>query len=154
MPWKFDRSVERNAATVLPVLLRRLFTTGNALLSSQQSKPEPDALHDFRLDVKRVRYTLEIFQSVLDSELATLFVQLQQLQQLLGAMNDCEQTRQFLLDQKLDVSAATVALLQQAYQSKRDQLSEFWPTTLGVKENQQRWLRLLAGKGSSKPSKA
>lgn len=47
-------------------------------------------LHDLRIAVKRVRYTLEVFEEVLPAECQRIVEELQRLQEELGSLHDCD----------------------------------------------------------------
>jgi len=127
----------------LPRIAEAFFSEGRKVARKSSSI---EKLHDFRLTVKRFRYTLEMFRPLygdaLDNRLATLH----RLQQLLGAMNDCATTRRILLA----TSDAQGVLLQQLLRhleetektSKKKAL-KYWKSTFAPPEEETRWIRYL-----------
>jgi CHAD domain-containing protein len=84
--WDGTKTAAENAAEVLPALTERLFERGRKAVESVDST---DALHGFRLRVKRYRYTLELFRPCYGPGMEKRLQQLKQLQDRLGVINDC-----------------------------------------------------------------
>lgn len=91
--WEEKRPVAENARAHLPTLLREYFQAGRELVAA---RPAPADLHAFRLRTKRLRYTLELFAPVYGARLDPRLRELQQIQQLLGEINDCAATERRL----------------------------------------------------------
>jgi CHAD domain-containing protein len=87
--WKLDQSLERNLSRILPVLAEEFFASGTAALSAPADYHQ---LHQFRLQAKRFRYTLELFESFYGTEMPKGAGILKELQDRLGAINDCATT--------------------------------------------------------------
>jgi CHAD domain-containing protein len=87
--WKLDQSLETNLSRALPVLAEEFFASGAAALTAHVSYQK---LHQFRLQAKRFRYTLELFERFYGSEIASGAGILKELQDRLGAINDCATT--------------------------------------------------------------
>lgn len=87
--WQLDQSLEANLCRVLPSLAEEFFDSGKAAISAHASYQK---LHQFRLQAKRFRYTLELFERFYGSEMPQGAEILKQLQDLLGAINDCATT--------------------------------------------------------------
>lgn len=83
--WTIERSIKGNVSVILPVLADDFFAAGRAAAK----RHDPESLHQFRLHAKRFRYTLELFRRFYGSELKHCLEQLRELQQYLGAINDC-----------------------------------------------------------------
>ena len=107
--WKLDQSIEANLSRVLPALAEELFDSGKAAVSADASYQK---LHQFRLQAKRFRYTLELFESFYGSEMASGAGILKELQDRLGAINDCA-TSILLLGRDRRAVAAVGKLLRQ-----------------------------------------
>lgn len=79
---------ERPASEVAPALLhaaaRRVFKKGDRI----DKHAPPEALHDLRIAVKRLRYTAESLSDLVPPDLATWLRRTSELQELLGAYND------------------------------------------------------------------
>lgn len=90
--WVAGRPVGENARIVLPHLFRRLMKRGARAFD----EGTPDALHAFRLEVKRFRYTLEIFAPVCGSWIEERLEQMRKLQTKLGHISDGDTARGLL----------------------------------------------------------
>ena len=89
LDWKLDQSMETNLSRVLPALAEEFFASGNDAISADASDRK---LHRFRLQAKRFRYTLELFESFYGTEMSQGAEILKELQDRLGAINDCATT--------------------------------------------------------------
>jgi CHAD domain-containing protein len=89
LDWKLDQSVAANLSRVLPALAEEFFDSGNAAISARASYQK---LHRFRLQAKRFRYTLELFERFYGAEMSQGAEILKELQDRLGAINDCATT--------------------------------------------------------------
>jgi len=87
--WKPDHSLEANLGRILPRLAEDFFESGTQALSAHASYRK---LHQFRLQAKRFRYALELFDRFYGSEMAIGAGILKELQDHLGAINDCATT--------------------------------------------------------------
>jgi CHAD domain-containing protein len=114
--WKLDQSLQANLCRVLPALAEEFFAAGVAALPAPASYR---ALHRFRLQAKRFRYTLELFAGFYGKEMARGAAILKALQDRLGAINDCATTIA-ILGRDRRAAAAVGKLLRQrkaAFQS-------------------------------------
>ena len=91
--WDSARSAEENASRRLPPLAREYYRAGRELFAV---KPTVGAFHKFRLDTKRFRYTLELFQPCYGPGLEQRLKLLRKIQDLLGEINDCATTQKLL----------------------------------------------------------
>jgi CHAD domain-containing protein len=87
--WKLDQSLEDNLGRILPALAEELFDSGARALTAHASYQK---LHRCRLQAKRFRYTLELFERFYGSEMPQGAEILKELQDRLGAINDCATT--------------------------------------------------------------
>ena len=80
-----------------------------------------DTLHALRIDAKRLRYTLEAFQEVLDSDAGKIIDAVKALQDHLGTLQDARVAGAMMSDylQNVDEQQPTGAVLQ--YMVVRDQ---------------------------------
>ena len=99
--WDSAKSAEENASQKLPPLARAYFRAGRALFAA---KPTAGAFHKFRLETKRFRYTLELFQPCYGPGLEERLKLLRNIQDLLGEINDCATTQKLLGSQPVRVS--------------------------------------------------
>jgi len=107
--WKLAQSLEVNLGRLLPALAEEFFTSGTAALSARASYQK---LHRFRLEAKRFRYTLELFESFYGTEMPQGTEILKVLQDRLGAINDCATTID-ILGRDRGATAAVGKLLRQ-----------------------------------------
>ena len=95
--WNAKRTVVQNARERLPDLAREFLEAGRAAAA-------PDArletMHPFRLQAKRLRYTLESFEAYYGAGLKRRLEALQELQDLLGAISDCVATQKLLRERE------------------------------------------------------
>jgi CHAD domain-containing protein len=91
--WNLAQNLEINLCRVLPALAEEFFAAGNAAISTHGSYR---TLHQFRLHAKRFRYTLELFDDFYGTEMARGAQILKELQDRLGAINDCATTIELL----------------------------------------------------------
>ncbi|MBK5293347.1 MAG: CHAD domain-containing protein [Acidobacteriia bacterium] len=88
-PWDGGSDAAANAARVLTALAAELFESGGRAAEAGSTHED---LHQFRLQAKRFRYTLELFGSVYGEKLDARIALLGGIQDKLGAMNDCVTT--------------------------------------------------------------
>ena len=86
LDWNGAESTLVNVRRVLPDLVRDYFKSGRKLDSDSTAKN----LHGFRLKTKRLRYTLEAFDSYYGPGLQPKVAGLRPIQNALGDLNDCE----------------------------------------------------------------
>jgi CHAD domain-containing protein len=99
--WDSAKSAEENASQKLPTLSQAYFRAGRLLFTA---KPTVGALHKFRLETKRFRYTLELFQPCYGPGLEERLKLLRNIQDLLGEINDCATTQKLVRAQPVGVS--------------------------------------------------
>jgi CHAD domain-containing protein len=88
--WDERATAETNARARLPRLMADYFAVVRELLASD---PAPAKLHKIRLASKRVRYTLELFRQCYGPGLEVRLEALDELQQVLGEINDATTAR-------------------------------------------------------------
>jgi CHAD domain-containing protein len=99
--WDSAKGAEENASQKLPPLARAYIGAGRALFAA---KPTTGVFHKFRLETKRFRYTLELFQPCYGPGLEERLKLLRNIQDLLGAINDCGTTQKLLGDRPVRIS--------------------------------------------------
>src|SRR5579864_5261749 len=82
-------STDESARRLLPAMMEDLFRAGREATRPDSSHHR---MHQFRLKTKRVRYTLELFESVYGRRTKQVMDSLKGLQEKLGAINDCATT--------------------------------------------------------------
>src|SRR5688572_16015704 len=83
--WRADLDVNANLRRRLPKMARKYFNRGHHALGSKRAW---DEIHEFRLETKRFRYTLELFRSQYGPALDQRIEELKHIQKLLGDAND------------------------------------------------------------------
>ena len=107
--WKLDQNLEANLRRVLPALAEEFFDSGRAAISAHANY---QTLHRFRLQTKRFRYTLELFERFYGSDMPQGAEILKEFQDRLGAINDCAATIDLLKRDRLAVAAVRKLLRQ------------------------------------------
>jgi len=140
-PWKEDQSAEHNATEVLPSLAAAFFAQGRDLTP----QAAPDGLHNFRIQAKSFRDTLELFRPCYDRRLEQLLKLLRDMQQILGEMNDLATTRRLLTDYGLEQSRPRLLdSLDTRIQEKVNQFFSVWKKTFAPVRKEYRWVNYLA----------
>ena len=85
MKWKPNQSAAQSARELLPKMTRRYFEAGRVAMDH---KHPPEELHAFRLETKRFRYSLELFQPLYGPTLDRFLGALKELQSALGKVSD------------------------------------------------------------------
>ena len=133
--WKLDQSLQANLSRALPALAEEFFGSGTVALAAHASYRK---LHQFRLQAKRFRYTLELFESFYGSEMESGAGILKELQDRLGAINDCATTIVILGRDRSAVAAVGKLLRQRKAVLQSYARSQFLPEKLDW------WKRWLA----------
>jgi CHAD domain-containing protein len=133
--WKLDQSLETNLSRALPALAEEFFDSGTAALTAHASYRK---LHQFRLQAKRFRYTLELFERFYGSEMESGAGILKELQDRLGAINDCATTIGILGPDRRAVTAVGRLLRQRKAVLQQYAQGQFVPQKLDW------WKRWLA----------
>jgi CHAD domain-containing protein len=125
--WKLDESLEHNLSRILPVRAEEFFASGTAALSARSDYHK---LHQFRLQAKRFRYTLELFESFYGTEMPKAAEILKELQDRLGAINDCATSITILERDRRAAAAVDKLLLQRKTALEQYARSQFVPQKL------------------------
>jgi CHAD domain-containing protein len=139
--WNEDDSVAANARSRLAPLVAGYFARGRKL----HLKTGAEEFHAFRLQSKRLRYTLELFRGCYGPGLDDRLARLRQVQQHLGEMNDCEATLQLLAPRK-SFSAhqqKAIRFLEGRSAETRGQFLEYWRETFDAAGQEDWWIRYL-----------
>jgi CHAD domain-containing protein len=131
--WDVELTVEQNARKRLPRVLAKFYAAGRKV----QRHEAPATLHRFRLQGKRVRYTLELFRSVYGPGLGKLLKVLRKAQDALGAIQDCETANQ-------TVPHAEFQSAMKAQQVRlKEEFRAYWTQEFDKPGQEQLWLRYL-----------
>jgi CHAD domain-containing protein len=143
-------SVEDTARQVLPQMVKELFERGEEAAARQASAKD---LHKFRITSKRARYSLELFAPMYGPALNNCLEQLKHIQNLLGAINDCETVRGMVLQHG---GTETAAALKKRQRKKIEEFCQYWNTELSGRART-RWTQYLthgAGRRRRGPAKS
>lgn len=141
MKLKPAQSVAENAREVLPKMARKYFRAGRAVIGG---KRPPDELHRFRLETKRLRYTLELFRPVYGPQLDRYLNALRGLQGALGKVSDYQ-----AIGRVVEGDPALEAQIRRSLKRKVKDLRNEWQG-FDAEGELKRWRTYLAG-GHSKP---
>jgi CHAD domain-containing protein len=137
MKWKPSQSVIENANNVLPKLVEKYFKAGHKAADGKRS---PKELHEFRIETKEFRYTLELFCPVYGTRLENELEPLRDLQSVLGKLHDYYIIAEILED---DQGLGLQAKLQRRTKKKLKEFHEQW-AEFDSKGELKRWKTLLA----------
>ena len=129
--WNASGTPAENAIAELPGLARDYFRGGRALF---QKRPSPRALHRFRLQSKRFRYTLELFRACYGPGLDERLEKLREIQNHLGEISDCAATVELVGRSHPQFAA----FLKRRMAAKIGALQNYWETTFDA-AGQERW---------------
>ncbi|MBL8160773.1 MAG: CHAD domain-containing protein [Anaerolineae bacterium] len=87
---------------------------------------DPTTLHALRIEFKRLRYTVSLFESILGSQIDEFIDELKAIQDCLGHMNDAAAARIWLDAYKNDPVQAYIAQLEERDAALRLQFMEIW----------------------------
>ncbi len=143
LPWIEEGFAAENARVVLPRLAEQLFAKGRKVAAAGVT---PKGLHRFRLEVKRFRYVLELFQPCYGPALKQRLEKLKALQDHLGSINDCETTLELLRMRPYRELAERRALQQHLKalgQARTKAFISYWNETFGSPDRQRSWTTYL-----------
>lgn len=142
--WNPEATAIQNARRVLPALVRSFFAAGRAACLPGVAF---EAMHEFRLEAKRFRYTLELMLPLYGTGLAQRLESLQEVQTLLGDLNDCVATHELLSEPAYQDQAETPRMLSFLETRALRQATRFrthWQTTFDAPGELERWVQYLA----------
>ncbi len=139
LEWKRKAEVESNARRVLPAAARAYFAAGRRAVAHDR---EPAALHPFRLETKRFRYTVELFGKLYGPSMADWLAKLKPVQDALGQVNDCVTAREALKNE-----AVFAAFLDRRAERKARAFRRTWKRQFDADGEEERWVRYLSQPG-------
>ncbi len=125
--WNKDENPEENLRRMLPALADECFREGATVAVPGAALTD---LHRFRLSSKRFRYTLELFEGFYGTEISRGATVLKDVQDRLGAINDCAVTMQLLRADRAAVSAVGKLLGPRIVEFQEYWEAEFRPSKL------------------------
>lgn len=141
--WNAEATAADNARQQLPRLAEAFFAEGKKAARKSSSI---ERLHDFRLTVKRFRYTLELFRPVYGAALEQRLSNLHRLQQHLGTLNDCATTRGILLataDAQGVLLSQLLTHLEDTEKAYKKKALKYWKANFAPPEIEVQWVRYL-----------
>lgn len=135
--WNAGATAAENAAAQLPGLAHKYFRKGRTLLQEHSS---PRALHRFRLETKRFRYTLELFRPCYGPGLDQRLAKLREIQGHLGEVSDCSATIELLGR----THRPFASFLQRRMAAKMGALHSYWRTEFDAEGQEPWWTQYLA----------
>ncbi len=142
--WDPSKSVAENARQKLPLLAHAFLEAGRAAAAPRAPRTK---LHPFRLQAKRLRYTLESFEKCYGPGLKLRLKALQKLQDLLGAISDCLATEQLVRERKSLTAAERnrlLKILQPVTTRRIERFREHWKLRYSKDANARWWTDYLA----------
>lgn len=135
MKWKPSQSVIENANNVLPKLVEKYFKAGRKAADGKRS---PKELHEFRIETKAFRYTLELFFPVYGTRLENELEPVRKIQSALGKLHDY-----YIITEMLGDDQGLQVKLQRRTKKKLKEFHEQW-AEFDSKGELKRWKTLLA----------
>jgi CHAD domain-containing protein len=142
-PWISEKTAAENARLVLPVLAESFFDAGRRVA---QGRTTAQNLHQFRLQVKKFRYHLELFSPCYGPGLQQRIDVLRRIQENLGKVNDCEIAKNMLREAIPQRSAAKQQLRAFLTKQSAEEKAEFvryWKETCDAPGQFQWWIDYL-----------
>lgn len=136
-----SKTAAQNARAELPRLAKSYFKAGRKLLSQE---PSGKALHKFRLDTKRFRYTLELFRGCYGPGLDARLLRLGEVQTHLGDINDCAATLRMLKDEYGLRRKGVSKYLERRAERKIREFRKCWETSMDSQGQEEWWVDYLA----------
>jgi len=139
--WNPEATAADNALRQLPRLAEAFFAEGRKAARKSSSI---ERLHDFRLTVKRFRYTLELFRPIYGAALDRRLSDLHRLQQHLGTLNDCATTRGVLLatsDEQGVLLSQLLTHLEETEKASKKKALKYWKACFDPPEEEAKWVR-------------
>jgi CHAD domain-containing protein len=143
LAWDPQALATENAARMLPDLARRFLSMGD---KAARPKTSQTRLHEFRLEAKTLRYTLEAFVPLYGPTLGRYVTRVRGVQQTLGQLNDCRTAEEILKRHGAASNAAAVEWLRRIERrglSRRQNFLQLWREEFAPIEKREQWLRYL-----------
>jgi CHAD domain-containing protein len=127
--------VKADAADALPRVAKRFFKAGSRASTANASATD---IHQFRIQAKKFRYTIELFQPVYGATADRWLKQLKEVQTLLGDINDCRVMRERFAG--LGASASMIGRLKKRQRKKTAKFEKLWDANYGRRARRS-WIR-------------
>jgi len=119
-------SVSENARRLLPAMIEDFFRAGR---EAARPRSTHRRMHGLRLEAKRVRYTLELFEPVYGERTEPMVESLKELQDRLGAINDCATTLEMVRRNR-----GAAAAVRRLAGERETEFREHWKKHFGPRE--------------------
>lgn len=135
--WQAAAPALAEARRVLPEILAHYFAHGDEVAGPETSV---EALHEFRLAAKHVRYTLELFEPLLGETIRAQTEGIRKVQQVLGQFNDCEASLELLDSLEAPCEPAWRAFIEDRAVQRRAAFEALWNAEFAPVEVRQAWI--------------
>ena len=136
----FDAALSpgENAGHTLPRMVREYFAAGREVAA----KPaDSEALHQFRLKGKRLRYAMELYGPCYGKLFEKYLEALRKAQTILGNLNDCAAAERLLKSAGVDEGA--VPFLRERAEKLHQEFLQFWAQEMDVEAFERRWFHYM-----------
>ena len=138
----YKKSARDNARIVIPLLVARAVAQGREPLVQK----DPQFLHGFRVELKRVRDTVNLFEPWFGLHQIRFVQILAKLLRILGELNDVMTAREVLLKGRLlCLNPKIEHYLEERVLYKVAEFARLWQATLGDDRNAASWVNYFAG---------
>jgi len=141
------------ARRTLPAMAADFFKAGRKAALHPSAAPQ---LHAFRLEAKRFRYTLELFEEFYGPVYRKRLAQVREIQGILGRRQDCAAT-EALLQAAADFDPEAARVMQALRRRARKleaEFVEYWKGTFDSEGQERLWLRYLARRAPARRAAA
>jgi CHAD domain-containing protein len=128
----------RDAAARLPKMAKQFLAGGD---DAAQKKASADDLHQYRIEAKKFRYALEIFQPAFGAAAKEWLARLKKVQSLLGNVHDYHMMRQMTAD--LGADAELEAWLKKRQRKKTREFRQLWQEEFTGAAARRQWVVAL-----------
>lgn len=136
---------------VLPAEAARYLAMGREEFRGDRT---PAGLHRLRLAGKRLRYTLELFGETYGTSLQEILTPLKALQDLLGAISDCDASENLIHNAGLESAGGATELLEAIRDGRETRLRAFleaWRVPAVEAAPERRWPEILGNPEPRRP---
>jgi CHAD domain-containing protein len=128
----------RDAASRLPKMAKQFLAHGD---DAAQKKASADDLHTYRIEAKKFRYALEIFQPAFGAAAKEWLNRLRKVQSLLGNVHDYQMMREVAAD--LGADAELEAWLKKRQRKKTREFRKLWQDEFSDAAARRQWVAAL-----------
>ena len=128
-----DRDIGAMARASLPLAAHKYFEAGRRAMDRRRSAK---ALHQFRIQSKHFRYTLELFAELYGPKLSQILKSVRSVQSILGDLNDCVAAGEILA--ALGAGPELAAAIRRRQRNRTRQFLELW-AGMASPDEEQHW---------------